>query len=378
MNTDFNLSELFDRYLENDLNFLERQDFEQQLKTNQAFAERFRLHKEVDEALIEEDILNFRLQLEKIGINNSKLIQSAPMIIADEIPDIDNAILEQDVMALRDQLSRIHTSVAEEIDPVMIPGYQGIERAILNQDPTALNRELNAFDELVMSDSSEDEAFMAELSQEIDRAIMQEDVLALRSVLDEIGQRAIPSKRVIPLRKKVLAITSTAVAAVFICVFAGTMLLNNTAGSLTSERTFSKYFQPYEGIGTKRGASDDTNQYIELAFHQYNSSQFADALPLFEACLNDPANEARREVLALFAGSSAMQTGDIDKAIGYFENWDSNSPNINQVEWYLIGCYLRKGDLDKAKSLATKVSQESDHSFKSNAGTLLKKFGKNK
>ena len=56
MNTDLNLSELFERYLENDLTLRERKEFEQRLLTDRTFAERFRLHKEVYRALIDDDI----------------------------------------------------------------------------------------------------------------------------------------------------------------------------------------------------------------------------------------------------------------------------------------------------------------------------------
>ena len=179
MNTDLNLSELFDRYLENDLNFLERQKFELQIKLDLAFAERFRLHKEVDKALIEDDILNFRRQLEQIGTDNSELVQATPMVIAEELtPEIDQAILEQDIIALRDQLNRIHTSVIEEVDPVEIKGYSGIEHAILNQDSLALSRELSVFGELMSNNDSIQDNELSVLNKNVDRAILQDDVMS--------------------------------------------------------------------------------------------------------------------------------------------------------------------------------------------------------
>ena len=72
-----------------------------------------------------------------------------------------------------------------------------------------------------------------------------------------------------------------------------------------------------------------------------------------------------------------MLVGEIDKALGYFENWNSESPHICQVEWYRLGCFLSKGELDKAKELATKIASDPDHDFRDQAAAELRKFGKN-
>lgn len=373
MNTDFNLSELFDRYLENDLNILERQDFELRLKSDSLLSERFRLHKEVDKALVEDDILSFRQQLEKIGIKNSGLVQATPMVIAEELsPDIDQAILEQDIMALRDQLNRIHTSVVEEVDPVEIPGYAGIEQAILNQDCVALNKELSVLEDLVMHEGLEHDHNLTMLIRDVDTAIMQTDVMSLRSTLEEIGEKATAVKKVIPMRRKVLTYASSAVAAVFILLIAGTFLLNQTSASVSSEKTIAKYFQAYDGVGgTKRGFTDDANKIISWGIQKYNQGAYADALGIFEACISE--NNSNEPIL-LYAGSSAMLTGDPDKALRYFANWDSNSLYIDQVEWYTAGCYLKKNDIEKAKTILKKISEDSDNTFNQQAKAILKKF----
>ncbi|MFA5814823.1 MAG: hypothetical protein WC865_04305 [Bacteroidales bacterium] len=374
MNTDFNLSELFDRYLENDLNLLERQEFELRVKVDLAFAERFRLHKEVDKALIEDDILSFRLQLEKIGTNNSELVQTTPMVIAEELaPEIDHAILEQDVMALRDQLNRIHTSVIEEVDPIEITGYSGIEQAILNQDCLALNRELGVFEELVLNDGVIQDNESSLLSQNVDKAILQEDVMSLRTTLSEIGEMAVATKKTTPLRRKVITYASSAIAAVFILLIAGAIFLNQNSGSPTSERTFSKYFQSYDGIGNKRGPSEEGNRIIELGIQKYNKGEYVNALELFEACISD---DNRTETILLYAGSSALITGDPDKALRYFANWDDNSPIYEQVEWYTAGCYLKKNDIEKASAILKKISEDPEHNYYIEATAILKRIGK--
>lgn len=374
MNTDSNLSELFDRYLENDLNILERQEFEMRIKRDLAFAERFRLHKEVDKALVEDDILSFRLQLKKIRTNNSDLVQTAPMVIAEEMtPEIDHAILEQDIMALRDQLNGIHTSVIEEVDPIEIMGASGIEQAILNQDSLALNRELGVFEEFVLNDEGLQDNESSLLSENVNKAILQEDVMSLRATLSEIGEKTAAGKKIIPLRRKVITYASSAIAAVFLLLIAGAIFLNQNSGSLSSERTFSKYFHSYDGIGNKRGPSEDGNRIIELGIQKYNKGEYANALELFDACISD---NNRNETILLYAGSSALMTGDPDKALRYFANWDDSSPIYEQVEWYTAGCYLKKNDVEKARAILKKISEDPEHNYFNEATAILKRIRK--
>ncbi|MDD4645787.1 MAG: hypothetical protein PHY99_07345 [Bacteroidales bacterium] len=373
MNNEQRYSELFDRYLENDMNILERQDFELQLKTDPSFAERFRLHKEVDKALIEDDIINFRLQLEKISNDNSALAQVAPMVIAEELPpDMDHAILEQDIMALRDQLNRIHTVVIEEVDPFEIPEYSGVEQAILQQDSLKLNQELYAYEELIKSDGNQidDESIL--LSHDIDRAIMQEDIMSLRATLNDLGDGMVNSKKKISLPKRTFAI-STAIAAVFVLLFAGSLILNQNSGSIGSERSFNKYFQSYDGIGNKRGPSEVGNRIVELGIQKYNKGEYANALELFEACISD---DNKTETVLLYAGSSALLTGNPGKALGYFSNWDENSPIFEQVQWYTAGCYLKQKDMEKTKAILKKISEDPENTYYNEAIELIKKIGK--
>lgn len=376
MNIDFNLTELFDRYLANDLNILERQNFEMRIKTDLAFAERFRLHKEVDKALIEDDIVSFRLQLEKIGNNNYNLVQTTPMVISDVFtPEIDHAILEQDVMALRDQLSRIHTSVIEEVDSAEIKGYSGIEQAILSQDSLALNRELSVLEELATKEGLGQDIELALFSKDVDKAIMQDDVMSLRAKLSEIGHKTASTQKIHLSRRRVISYAYSAIAAVFVLLFAGSIFLRQNSGLVISERTISKYFQPYDGIGNKRGPSEDGNKVIELGIQKHNDGEYAIALELLEACMND---SHRNETALFYAATSAMKIGDTDKALLYFANWDTSSPIYEQVEWYSAGCYLLQRENEKAKAILNKISAEPEHNYFNKATAILRKIRKDK
>jgi tetratricopeptide (TPR) repeat protein len=353
MNTDLNLSELFDRYLENDLNILEIQEFELQLKNDKVFADNFRLHKEVDSALIEDDIFNFRLQLERIGNRNIDLVQAPPMVIAEEMtPEMDKAILEQDIMALRDQLNRIHISVSETVQPLIV------SNDLIEIEEAAHNEILNADSKLSV------------LVQDIDKAIMQEEVMSLRTKLEKIGERTLAGKRNVNVRRRMLTYASTAVAAVFILLVAGTIFLNQEAsGSLSVERTFSRHFLSYDGLSNRRGPSEDGKGVVELGIQKYNKGEFDAALEVFEACISD--NNATQTVL-LYAASSALFVGDPDKGLRYFEKMDANSPYSFEIDWFTAGCFLKKKNFVQAKSILNKIAESPKHDHYKDAIEVLK------
>jgi len=377
MNTDFNLTELFDRYLENDLNIIEKQAFELRIKEDFTFSERFKLHKEVDKALVEDDILGFRRQLERIGNKNSELLQSVPMILSEEVtPEVDNAILQQDVMALRDQLNRIHSSVVEEVDAVEISGYSGIEQAILSQDTIALNRELGIFEDLMTNGNDVPDLELTFLNQDVDNAILQDDVMDLRAALSELGDRATAKTKTVRLTRRTITYASTAIAAVFILVFAGGIFLSQNSSSVTSDRVFASYFQPYEGISTKRGPSEDGTKIMDLGIQKYNDKAFGDALDLFKAILTDTKGDQipGLSTILFYAGSCALNLGDPDQALGYFANWDEADPVFEHVEWFTAGCYIKKNDIEKAKVILKKIADDPEQNHHDQAIALLKKI----
>ncbi len=354
MNTDLNLSELFDRYLENDLNIHEMKEFELRLKNDKSFSDSFRLHKEVDNALIEDDIMNFRRQLERIGVRNSNLTLLAPMVVAEEItPEIDKAILEQDIIALRGQLKRIHSTVIEEVNaaPVNFDMPADIE-------PEEI--EVNLKD-----------ARISALLADIDKAIIEEEVMTLRSKLEVIGEKALTGKKTINIRRRIVAYASSAVAAVFIILMAGYIFLNqNSSDSASSEQTFSKYFQAYDGISTRRGPSENGKSVIELGIQKFNNGDYANAYELFEACMND-SNPT--QVVKLYAGSCAYFLGNPDNALRLFSNWDPESPYVDAVNWFSAGCYLQKNNIEKAKTILTDLASDTSHDYYREASELLKK-----
>jgi len=281
---DISLSELFDRYLEDDLNILDRQEFELQIAQDPAFAQRFKLHKEVDQAVIESEIMQFRKQLEMIETNNPDLSEACPMEVARFFePEVDRAILEEDVISLRNQLDRIHASIIEEIDASEIPGYANIEEAIINQDALVLQAELKEFTDSRSSGTLPDEVKGITLSREIDQALLEEDVMELREKLSAIGNRVTGKTLVVNSRRRVLT-TITSIAAVMTFLITGTVVLFQNS-SIAGSKRLSGMFENYGSIGVSRGPVEAENKIVDAAVHLYNEKQYFLAGPLFDGIL---------------------------------------------------------------------------------------------
>jgi tetratricopeptide (TPR) repeat protein len=66
MNSHYNQTEIIDKYLSNELNEDEQKWFEHELTSNPDFAHEVLLHKNINKAILENDIINLRSQLQTI------------------------------------------------------------------------------------------------------------------------------------------------------------------------------------------------------------------------------------------------------------------------------------------------------------------------
>jgi hypothetical protein len=350
---DISLSELFDRYLEDDLNILDRQEFELRLAQDPAFAHRFKLHMEVDQAVMESEIMQFRQQLERIETNNPDLVEECPMEISRFFePEVDQAILEEDVISLRNHLNRIHASIIEEIDAAEIPGYAGIEEAIINQDAAVLQSELKQFNNSRSSGALPEELDTVRLGREIDQALLEEDVIELREKLTTIGNRVTGKTLVVNSRRKVLT-TITSIAAVLTFLITGTAVLMQNS-DITGTKNITSAFENYEGIGVPRGLVESANITVDAAVHLYNENQYSLAGPLFDGIL---AMDDSDEVIKVYAGHCALQNDDPDKGIRYLADISADAPTFINAQWYLAGCYIRKNQPAVALAIIEKLSE---------------------
>jgi hypothetical protein len=353
MIVEISLSELFDRYLEDDLNIFDRQEFELRLAQDPAFAQRFKLHKEVDQAVMESEIMQFRKQLEIIEANNPDLLEASPMEVASFFePEVDRAILEEDVISLRNQLNRIHASIIDNIDASEIPGYTNLEEAIVNQDAVVLQAELKEFNNSRLAMTLPEELESNKLSREIDRALLEEDVMELREKLEVIGNKVTEKTIEVNSRRRVLT-TITSVAAVLTFVLAGTFVLMQNSNIAGNQR-FTGMFENYTSISESRGPVDAVDKITNSAVQLYNDKQYLLGGSLFDGILEQNDTD---EVLKVYAGHCALENDDPDKGIRYLSSITPEAPTYIDAQWYLAGCYLRKDQPSVALDIIDKLSK---------------------
>jgi tetratricopeptide (TPR) repeat protein len=365
---DISLTELFDRYLEDDLNVLDRQEFEQRLAQDPAFARRFKLHKEVDAAVMESDIMQFRRQLETIGAENEDLLRTSPMeVVMFPEPEVNLAIMEQDVIALRNQLNKIHTGIMEELEAERVPGYAGIDDAIINQDALALQNELKSFIERRESGDPQLQS-NDNLDIEIDKAIMQEEVMELRNKLVSISEKVTGVKVIAPQKTNVLTMVTRA-AAVLVFLVAGGIFLLQMNNSSTSGM-----FDNYVSRSASRGPAVADEKIVNVALGLYEKGEYQGAGSLFDGLIENPEAPA---ILKVYAGHCALENGDADKGIRLLSTIADDEPFFIDAQWYLAGCLIRKDQTAEATQILEKLSQtEKIENYPYPIEKLLKKLQK--
>lgn len=344
MNGDLNFSEFFDRYLEGDLNYMEEIEFETRLKNDPAFSRLFRLYKEVDLSLVEEDIMNFRHKLEQIQVGNLDLLASGPMIPVFQAepapaaePDPDPAVMEMDIINLREQLDRIQSVFVDSDYAEPLPEYTGDE--------------------------------LGRLNSEVDQAILEEDVMALRDKLGTIARQAKgPRKQQARQRRRAVASVAAAVAALFILAGSGLYLAN---GPTRDERIFKSKFEVYQAFSYTRGKVVDDNPIFDKGATKYLEGDYKGALEMMELSIN--CGQAK-DLDYFYAGLSALYSGDPVKAENYLELLDEKTLFYEQSQWYVAGSYLYRNQTDKALAIIEKIAITPRHYYRDKAKDLIRKL----
>jgi len=284
MNADKNYVELFERYQNGLMTSFEEAAFSARLESDADFAEAFEIFKELDKALIEEELLKFKAYLEEIhNETKSEWSVASPMMIEqdDEIDEIDQAILDQDIISLRDKLEKIHHEIDDEIETTDVPAYQGIERAVADQDAIDLRKELERFNESLDQAHApvinEDER----LELEVNHAIMDDRIISFRNKLGEIASEVIPEPKVIPLFKKITMKPAAAAAIALLVLATGLFSILKINDPISPRSAERKYFS-IEYSGVSRGAmSMESANYQDVAMRLMREGKFELAVEKF-------------------------------------------------------------------------------------------------
>lgn len=364
-----NSVELFDDYLHGKLNTAERRIFEERLQKDPQFAEAFQLYKEVDMAILQDDIEDFRSKLEQIHeANRDELNGQTSMQVAPSLEDeLDKAIIEQEVMALREKLDRIHAHMEEEVDVTgVLPGYSGIDKAIADQNSLELKEELNQF----ADQESTDRAFTPDelLEHEVDQAIRESDVMELRQKINQIGKKIQPQRSIVQMRSRRIQVVSAA-AAILVLAIVSSVFLSGVATSVSPEKAVTRFYEPYPADANTRGVSIDKVDAFENGMKRYRAGDWETAFDFFflkEG--NNPDN-------TFFLGMSALMLDRIETAQQQFNEYLLTGENsyLEASEYYLTACYLRRNEYKKAQTELEKIASDPMHHYSEQANAILKK-----
>lgn len=209
------------------------------------------------------------------------------------------------------------------------------------------------------------------LHNEINEAIMEEDVMDLRAKLEAID---IPSTN--KEKRKIRFQGKLKIAAASMILFIGMasvyyMLGNKT---YTNEAVFINYYKPYSIVINTRSSSEATNtdKVIEEALQSYESKNYRAALSLFQTILDKDSTNLTSN---FYSGISNIQVQEYPKANKNFTRVLNHKNNlfIEQSEWYLGFCYLMTNEREKAKETFSAIAKGNSF-YRTKAKEILSKL----
>lgn len=233
------------------------------------------------------------------------------------------------------------------MDPVQAADF---EKALLND--SSLRCEMNLY-------------------QEVDKALADSEILALRSQLNTIHEPVLQEIDGIGQQRKRVLGYSISAASIVMFIGIGIFGLFNLF-SLDSDKIIDKFYFPYEMSSVHRSATLSIDQILQDALIKYDNKEYKDAVILFEKVL-----DAEPEMISahLYSGISYFEIKEFNNAEASFKKVIDHNDNlyIEQAEWYIGFCYLMTGKKDKALDQFAKIASGNGY-FNEKAKRILKKL----
>lgn len=310
--------EEIDEYLNGNLMGSELIDFESDIIKNKTLQNELKLHKEIDEALMESDILNLRNQLQNIV------------------------------------KSETSWSVSEET----------IEDFIDDELSGELLAEFNA-----EYNENLDLQAEVELRRQVNQAVNENEIIALRAKLKDARKEADSQKvkMLIPHSKSdYFRFIRTSVAILVVLLGFGGILHN---GFLSLDGTY-KHFYNTPSWSPERSVSNEITLLQEANF-QFVNSEYGQVIQL----LNKLENDNEKPVFSFYKGASYQNLGRFNEAITEYTKVIKEGDNlfVEEAEWYRSLCYLKIADKEKAKNELLAVIERKGH-FEKDAKAVLRRL----
>ena len=365
MKSDLRNAEFVESYLNNSLSEEESLDFENGLQTDEEFAEFVSIFTEVDSAIAEQDVIELRNSLGSIyEVMSEEWQEEAPMIVEDSCEDeIDRAVGEEDIMHLRSMLNDIHDLNNEEV--IKDKKYE----IACDIDPN----ELSGF----LQDLEAAEQYEEYLDEDISAALMEDDVMSLRSKLGDIGKEvSSPVQENKPWYSKISRLTAVA-SIIILLLIGGTTWVTLDSIPMKPAKAAAKFFVPPEGKGVTRAAVAIEDISLDAAFEKYRLENYSEAALVFEALRGKDPSFQNAPVVNAFLGFSFFMSERYAKASVELSRVieDNSSVYVDPAEWILAGCMLRDRETeDKGIELLQKIARKPDHEYSELSKLVLKKL----
>ena len=311
-------TEEIDAYLNGELTDRELERFEQELAVNSILQQEVKLHRQVEDAILEPDIMNLRSEIERLFVSETSW------------------------------------NVTE---------YQ-IEQFI---DGEMEGEELEIF----LGELNENSDLKAEvaLRQNVNKSVGEKDVFALRDRLGQVKQDLENKeiRSIVPETR--FGYTSwwrTGVAvAVILIAFAGFMGKNLGNGS----PTYEDYFQAPQWAPERTVASD--MGVLQQANSLFVNGEYEKALVLYNQAINE---KDEKFVFQFYKASTLQNLEKYDEAIPEYSRVIDHGDNmfIEEAEWYKTLCYIKLGEKEEARRQLMAIISRKGY-YAADAKILLRK-----
>ncbi len=206
------------------------------------------------------------------------------------------------------------------------------------------------------------------LSQNIDSAIVRDDVIDLRQKLVAvISANREPKAEVPVIRMHTRKWWYAAASLLALCAVATTLYLQ-TSRNLSNDSLFTQYYNAENIVDQTRG-----DENIVEAVIKFQQKDFRTASVLFKRILDkDNSNIA----VWFYYGISNIETKNYDNSIKAFNSIIKQNDNlyIEHAQWYLGLCYLKNNQKDKAIDQFVIVASNPDNFHRQEAKNILEKL----
>ena len=207
-----------------------------------------------------------------------------------------------------------------------------------------------------------------ELRRKTDETLKKRDIINLREKLVLIENQTRTSK---PPRGPWKEFIRYAAVFAGVAVLAGGLLLI-PRHRLSNNELIDKYYTPYEAPAPSRSGKMISNADYNVAIEYYQVKDYRNAAVYFSKVIKD---EPRNMNSWLLNGISNFEISNYPEAMSSFETVidDDNNLYIDHAQWYLGLCYIKTGELEKARQQMTMIgNSESVH--RKEARKILKRI----